>query len=62
MGLPYALTTAILGGTTDFVELRLKASAYEHSFYWYVAAWAAVSLLVYLRMPETNTRKIAAIE
>jgi MFS transporter, MHS family, alpha-ketoglutarate permease len=62
VGLPYALTTAILGGTTEFVALRLKASGYEHYFYWYVAAWAAVSLLVYIRMPETNRRKIAAIE
>jgi MHS family alpha-ketoglutarate permease-like MFS transporter len=62
VGLPYALTTAILGGTTEFVALRLKSNGYEQYFYWYVAAWAAVSLLVYIWMPETHSRKIAAIE
>jgi MHS family alpha-ketoglutarate permease-like MFS transporter len=62
VGLPYALTTAILGGTTEFVALRFKASGHEQYFYWYVTAWAAVSLLVYLWMPETHSRKIAAIE
>jgi MHS family alpha-ketoglutarate permease-like MFS transporter len=60
VGLPYALTTAILGGTTEFVALRFKANGHEQYFYWYVTAWAAVSLLVYLRMPETYSRKIAA--
>ncbi|NPT64236.1 MFS transporter [Paraburkholderia sp. RL16-012-BIC-B] len=62
VGLPYALTTAILGGTTEFVALSFKANGHEQYFYWYVTAWAAVSLLVYIRMPETNCRKIAAIE
>src|SRR5476649_382278 len=60
VGLPYALSTAILGGTTEFVALRFKASGHERYFYWYVTAWAAVSLLVYLRMPETHSRKITA--
>jgi len=62
VGLPYALTTAILGGTTEFVALRFKASGHEQYFYWYVTAWAAVSLLVYIRTPETYSRKLAAIE
>lgn len=57
VGLPYALTTAILGGTTEFVALRLKASGSETMFFWYVAACAAISLLVYWRMPETHPAK-----
>ncbi|VWB94232.1 MFS transporter [Burkholderia aenigmatica] len=57
VGLPYALTTAILGGTTEFVALRLKASGNETMFFWYVAACAAISLLVYWRMPETHPAK-----
>jgi MFS transporter, MHS family, alpha-ketoglutarate permease len=56
VGLPYALTTAILGGTTEFVALRFKADGHESYFYWYVTAWAAISLIVYLRMPETRHR------
>jgi len=57
VGLPYALTTAILGGTTEFVALRFKASGHEQYFYWYVTVWAAVSLLVYIWMPETHPKK-----
>ena len=57
VGLPYALTTAILGGTTEFVALRFKASGHESYFYWYVTICAAISLLVYLKMPETRGRK-----
>jgi MHS family alpha-ketoglutarate permease-like MFS transporter len=57
VGLPYALTTAVLGGTTEFVALRFKASGHESYFFWYVTIWAAISLLVYLRMPETNVRR-----
>ncbi|NMM03361.1 MFS transporter [Paraburkholderia sp. RP-4-7] len=59
VGLPYALTTAILGGTTEFVALRFKASGHESYFFWYVAIWAAISLLIYLRMPETHVRRAA---
>ncbi|MGI4983883.1 MAG: MFS transporter [Janthinobacterium lividum] len=58
VGLPYALTTAVLGGTTEFVALRFKASGHEQYFYGYVAFWAAVSLCVYIRMAETRRRKI----
>ncbi|WP_323122116.1 MFS transporter [Burkholderia alba] len=57
VGLPYALTTAILGGTTEFVALRFKASGSEAMFFWYVAACAAISLAVYWRMPETHPGK-----
>jgi MHS family alpha-ketoglutarate permease-like MFS transporter len=61
VGLPYALTTSVLGGTTEFVALRFKASGHEQYFYWYVSAWAAVSLLVYLCMPETRSKNTAAM-
>ena len=58
VGLPYALTTAILGGTTEFVALRFKANGHESWFYWYVTIWAGISLLVYLGMPETRFRAV----
>lgn len=54
VGLPYALTTAILGGTTEFVGLRMKADRHQSWFYWYVTIGAAMSLLVYIGMPETR--------
>ncbi|WP_240766442.1 hypothetical protein [Paraburkholderia flava] len=56
VGLPYALTTAILGGTTEFVALRMKADRHRSWFCWHVTIWAAVSLLVYIGMPETRFR------
>jgi hypothetical protein len=59
VGLPYALTTAILGGTTEFVALRFKASGHESYFFWYVTIWAPISLLVHLRMPETHVGRAA---
>ncbi|MFL9875716.1 MFS transporter [Paraburkholderia megapolitana] len=60
VGLPYALTTAILGGTTEFVALRFKADGHEAWFYWYVTVWAGISLLVYLGMPETRFRAVGS--
>ena len=60
VGLPYALTTAILGGTTEFVALRFKANGHESWFYWYVTIWAGISLLVYLGMPETRFRAVGS--
>ncbi|MCX4163113.1 MULTISPECIES: MFS transporter [Paraburkholderia] len=61
VGLPYALTTAILGGTTEFVALRFKADSHEAWFYWYVTVWAGISLLVYLGMPETRFRAVGSV-
>ncbi|MEQ5843579.1 MFS transporter [Paraburkholderia acidicola] len=60
VGLPYALTTAILGGTTEFVALRFKADGHEAWFYWYVTVWAGISLMVYLGMPETRFRAVGS--
>jgi len=54
VGLPYAIATSVLGGTTEFVALRLKAAGHEPYFYWYVSGCAAISLVVYLFMPETS--------
>ena len=54
VGLPYAITTAILGGTTEWLALQFKAIGQEEWFYWYVAGAALISLVVYLAMPETR--------
>ena len=53
VGVPYALTVSIFGGTVDAVALSFKQAGYESGFYWYATACIAVSLLVYLRMPDT---------
>ena len=54
VGLPYALTVAIFGGTTEYVALWLKNIGHETWFFYYVAGAALVSLLVYLFMGESS--------
>jgi MHS family alpha-ketoglutarate permease-like MFS transporter len=54
VGLPYALTVAIFGGTTEYIALGLKSIGHESLFFWYVAGCALVSLLVYAFMGESS--------
>ncbi len=54
VALPYALANTIFGGTAEYVALWFKSHGMESGFYWYVTAMIACSLLVYLRMPETQ--------
>ena len=56
VGLPYALTVAIFGGTTEYVALGLKNLGHENWFFFYVAGAALMSLLVYLFMNESSRR------
>jgi MHS family alpha-ketoglutarate permease-like MFS transporter len=55
VGLPYAITVAIFGGTAEYVALWFKDAGHESYFYWYVTACIGVSLLVYLGMRDTRT-------
>ena len=54
VGLPYALTVAVFGGTAESIALWFKRAGLESGFYWYVTACIAVSLLVYVWMPDTQ--------
>ena len=54
VGLPYALTVAIFGGTAEYVALWFKNIGHESGFYWYVTVCIAFSLLVYVFMPDTR--------
>jgi len=54
VGLPYALTVAIFGGTAESVALWFKNIGMESGFYWYVTACIAISLVVYVLMPDTK--------
>jgi MHS family alpha-ketoglutarate permease-like MFS transporter len=55
VGLPYALTASIFGGTVDSVALGFKSAGHESWFFWYATACIFVSLLFYLFMPEMKT-------
>jgi MHS family alpha-ketoglutarate permease-like MFS transporter len=54
VGLPYAITVSVFGGTVDSVALEFKDAGIESGFYWYLTGCIAVSLLVYLLMRDTK--------
>lgn len=54
VGLPYALTVALFGGTAEPVALWFKKHGMETGFFWYVSACILCSLLVYALMPDTR--------
>ena len=54
VGLPYALTVALFGGTAEYIALWFKQAGHETWFYWYVTACIAVSLAVYTVMRDTR--------
>ncbi len=54
VALPYALANTVFGGTAEYVALWFKSQHLERGFYIYVTAMIAVSLVVYLRMPDTK--------
>lgn len=54
VGLPYALTVSIFGGTVDSVALWLKSLGHEEWFYYYLTGMIAISLVVYVFMRDTK--------
>ena len=60
VGLPYALTVALFGGSAEYMALWFKQGGNAAWFYWYVTACIAISLAVYAGMRDT--RKHSAME
>jgi MHS family alpha-ketoglutarate permease-like MFS transporter len=58
VGLPFAVVTSVMGGTTEYFALQFKHMGHEAWFFYYVSACSAVSLLTYLVMPETRHRSV----
>lgn len=54
VGLPYALTVSIFGGTAEYIALWFKKYGMEQGFYWYVSICILLSLIVYVFMPDTR--------
>jgi MHS family alpha-ketoglutarate permease-like MFS transporter len=54
VGLPYAITVSIFGGTAESIALWFKSIGHETWFYYYLTAVIATSLLVYLTMRDTK--------
>ena len=62
VGLPYALTTALFGGTAGYIALWFKDIGHEKYFYWYVTACIFISLLVYAGMKDTKKHSLITEE
>jgi MHS family alpha-ketoglutarate permease-like MFS transporter len=54
VGLPYAVTVSIFGGTAESIALWFKSIGHETWFYVYLTAVIATSLVVYVTMRDTR--------
>jgi MFS transporter, MHS family, alpha-ketoglutarate permease len=54
VGLPYAVTVSIFGGTAESIALWFKSIGHETWFYYYLTGVIAASLLVYATMRDTK--------
>jgi MHS family alpha-ketoglutarate permease-like MFS transporter len=54
VGLPYALTVAIFGGTAEYIALYFKKIDHESLYYWYITGCIFISLIVYTIVRDTK--------
>ena len=54
VGLPYAVTVSVFGGTAESIALWFKSIGHETWFYYYLTAVIATSLTVYVTMRDTR--------
>ena len=52
VGVSYAISNAIFGGSAEFVALQLKDWKMEPRFFWYVSAMMVVVFVASLRLPK----------
>jgi MHS family alpha-ketoglutarate permease-like MFS transporter len=53
VGIPYAITAALFGGSVDGVALAFKNAGHESYFYWYATGCIFISLLFYIGIKDT---------
>lgn len=54
VGLPYAVSVSLFGGTAEYAALAFKSAGHESGFFWYVTAMLGVSLAAALLLPDTR--------
>ena len=54
VGVPYALTVSIFGGTAPAIALYFKTMGHESWFYYYLSGVIFLSLLIYATMRDTK--------
>ena len=55
VGLPYAISQSLFGGSAETVALGLKQAGHENYFFWYVTAMIGVALVATLAMRAPGT-------
>jgi len=61
VGLPYAVTVSIFGGTVDSIALWFQSIGHQRWFYYYLTAVIAISLVVYVTMRDTKTHSALGV-
>jgi MHS family alpha-ketoglutarate permease-like MFS transporter len=54
VGLPYAITVSLFGGTAPAIALYFKSLGHESWFYYYLSGMIFISLLIYTTMRDTK--------
>jgi MHS family alpha-ketoglutarate permease-like MFS transporter len=54
VGLPYAITVSVFGGTAPAVALYCKSLGHEDWFYYYLSGMIFLSLIIYVTMRDTK--------
>ena len=54
VGLPYAITVSVFGGTAPAIALSFKSLGHEDWFYYYLSGVIFLSLLIYITMRDTK--------
>lgn len=56
VGLPYAVTVAVFGGSAEYIALWCKQIGHESYFFYYISACICLSLVVYIFMTDTKDK------
>ena len=59
MGLPYAITVSLFGGTVESVALAFKRAGHERWFYYYLTGCIALSLVVGILVDDATIKTYA---
>jgi MFS transporter, MHS family, alpha-ketoglutarate permease len=54
VGLPFAISQSIFGGTAEYLALSFKSLGSESGFFWYIIGCIGISLITILYVPETR--------
>jgi len=54
VGIPYAITAALFGGSVDSIALWFKSAGNESGFFWYATGCIFISLLFYIGLKDTK--------